>query len=269
MIPRLVRIAATFGSISLFGLLMANEAAASTVRVAGPLDELRAAHPLVLVCHDPSGEVLAVIMPYLEALAETYAAHGLAVAVTGPGQGAENLLALWREDSQPLLAQDERSLDLWAVYRTCERHLRGRRTGTFAAHVAEVLGSLVDADERARGFRDGRRRPVAELLGAGEVAYLLLPPGCNQCQLNRHEAALQQLQDLRPGLPALCFDPDAAAVLAEAGWSGDTYILPLQAPARLLSLRQAGPYGPVVVVAGAQGVSVRSLREEVDAWQGR
>ncbi len=265
-------------------------------RRASPLAEVVAQHRLVLVYRAGEPDLSRAIAPVLSDLAAVYAPDGLGVAVAGltaaeigrlggaawwrlsdaeHGDG-EPSLALYRPGGEALAVMSAAAMDLYVVYRACERYLRGRDRVTFFEHVTEVLAGQLQrravavpvaafaaADAEDVGADRGGSVALADLLADYPDGCLVLPPGCTDCLLEKHAAALADLFAARPATPVLVFAPVVDGDLRRHGWSGTAYQLPQDAEVRLLALRQAGHYAPVLVAtAGDRVVSVRPLRGE-------
>ncbi|MDY0110216.1 MAG: hypothetical protein RBT60_09805 [Candidatus Krumholzibacteria bacterium] len=232
-----------------------------------PQPDLGRSYVLLLVHRAAADTIAHRLEPFLQAFADVYGPHGLAIASGGeraqsadsaasPGKpakaadgvaaGDRTLLSLTRRDGTQLAAMDLASLDLYAVYRICERELRGRPRVTFAEHVSEALTRQVADSAVAISLAGGEPRPLVALLRESPRGCLFLPPGCSECLLKKYAAAVDDALRTAPSLPVLVFAPDAAAALESFAWRGDAYLLPLDATARLLSLRQNGVYQPVI-----------------------
>lgn len=240
-----------------------------------------AAQPLILVHHDAQPEISGLLQPYLEALAEVYGPAGLTVRAAGvqwptgadattggpeldPARGDRQewpLLALQEADGTVLAAMDRDSLNLYLVYRICQQRLLGRRHATFFDHAADVLATQAAGGTEAVALDSGHPVALSTLLEDHADGLLLLPPGCSECLLGKYAASLtDHLQD-RPDQPALVFEPEAGAMLAEFRWRGAAHLVPLDAAARLLTLRQTGTYAPALITWDARsGVQARALR---------
>jgi hypothetical protein len=240
-----------------------------------------AAQPLVLVHHDAQPDISGFLQPYLEALAEVYGPAGLTVraawvqwptgadAATGgpeldPACGSRlqrPLLALQEADGTVLAAMDRDSLNLYMVYRICQQRLLGRRHATYFDHAADVLAMQAQGGTEAVALDNGRPVALSTLLEDHAGGLLLLPPGCSECLLGKYAASLtDHLQDW-PDQPALVFEPEAGVMLEEFSWRGAAHLVPLDAAARLLTLRQAGTYAPALITWDAQsGVQASALR---------
>lgn len=243
-------------------------------------------YELLLVHRADADTIARRLEPFLQAFADVYGPHGLAIASGGeraqaadgtvlpgsPVKAADNvaagdrtLLSVARRDGTQLAAMNLSSLDLYAVYRICERELRGRPRVTFAEHVSEALARQVADGAVAISVAGGEPRLLVALLRESPRGCLLLPPGCSECLLKKYAAAVDDALRAAPSLPVLVFTPDAAAALESFAWRGDAYLLPLDATARLLSLRQNGVYQPVVAAWQEPfRVQVTSLWERVE-----
>jgi hypothetical protein len=263
---------------------------AASVPAATPAGAIGAASArLVLVYHGVSTAVDRAVRPYLAAFAREYGPDGLAVfaagvaadrlagvqpldgaapdasaapapavpadppAASAGSRGAGAALVLRQPGGPSRLRLPPEALDLARVQRECEGLLRGGAPG-YPAQARRLLeGHLVAGTSLLPG-RDGQPADLAAILRPGRAPALFLPPGCGPCLLRKYEARLRSTVRRDPGRPALAFAPDALAGLRALGWEGPGHVLPLDAAARLLELRQAGVYLPLTVRRPAPAV---------------
>jgi len=254
-----------------------------TLGLLGPsLARAEAAAPrLQLTYRGVSGPVDRAVAPLLAAFAAEYGPDGLAVAAASdaadrragvrslaarsPAAAPAAALTLQDSGGGVLLALPADALDLYAVYRICERELRGRGRTSYPQHVRRLLESHLATDDLLVPIADQPLQPVSAVLVSGSPGVLFLPPGCSPCLLAKHEAAVRAAVVAAPERPLLAFEPAVVSALRDLGWRGAGYLLPLEAGARILGLRQGGSYRPVLVRrAGPAGVTVQSLATPED-----
>jgi hypothetical protein len=244
--------------------------------------QISSRHGLTLVYKACNDDLSQAVLPYLTDLAAVYGPEGLAVVVIGfpagvldstsdsllflvaddDGDDASGaVLTMRRRDGVILAAMQEAALDLYAAYRICEIELLGRGRSTLAEHIERVIESLI-RNECVAAQRDGGKDvALSDLLRDSRRGCLLVPPGCGVCVLERSAAALGRLFREHGDIPALVFDSDAGPSLRSLGWQGKEHLLPADSETRLLGLRQAGNYQPVLVfLHDRDGVEVRSVR---------
>ncbi len=231
---------------------------------------------LQLRYHAVSGAVDRAVSPLLAAFAREYGPEGLDVRAAGPAadraagvrplaRGSGPLapgmaLTLADPEGRVLLALPADALDLYAVYRVCERELRGRERTGYPEHVRHLLEARLAADDLLIPLDDRPLEPASAVLAASTADLLFLPPGCGPCLIARHEAAVRAAVASAPDRPVLAFEAAAVAALDDLGWRGRGYLLPLDAGARILGLRQGGSYRPLLVRhQGSAGIAVATL----------
>lgn len=226
---------------------------------------------LRLVCYAQDATLATMLRPHLDAFAVVYGPLGLVVdwcagaLADSDATAPRQVLALYDPDGSPVALMEEDSLDLYAIYRHCERRLRGRHQPTFHAHTAEVLAQYRETDALAVALDEDILVQLADLLATERDGVLVLPPGCSDCLLGKYEVVLAALFTERPTIPVIVFEAEASTNLAAFGWHGIAYLLPLNASARLLALRQHGRYAPVIAHAASGEIQITAVREE--AWR--
>ena len=245
--------------------------------------QIRSRHALTLVYRFRNDDLSRAVLPHLADMAVVYGADGLAVVVIGSQAGMMDpgsygplfwlqeddgdpsgaVLTMHRGDGTILAAMQEAALDLYAVYRICERELRGRGRSTLVQHVERVIEHLISKGcMTIRGDGSGNI-PLADLLRMHPRGCLLVPPGCGACILEKSAALLGRLFLEQVDIPVLVFDSGGDRHLRGLGWQGAGHLLPADSETRLLGLRQAGNYQPVLVTwHDPGGVEVRSIRSE-------
>lgn len=246
-----------------------------------PFSTLLARYELVLLYRPQADDHARAIVPYLQDLAEVFGAEGLAVALAGAPDGAswlprggnlhrlreapdvagQAILVLVRRDGVVLAAMERAAVDLYAVWRLCERQLRGRSRLTLSEQVRQALTAQLAAGALTERLDGSGGLLLADLLREYPRGCLFLPPGCGSCLLAKYEPALAALFARQARLAVLVCDPDAAEGLSRLGWRGPSYLLPAGAETRLLQLRQTGHYLPLLVTWSDQtGVQVKTLK---------
>lgn len=265
------------------GLIVAGLMAAALhqAAAAGDLSSLLSQHRLVLVYRARDDELARAVLPYLQDFAAVYGHEGLAVAVIGmPAEASDSRsgqpllrlqndrgfadeaeLVVYGRDGTATLAMERAAIDLYAVYRACERALRGRARVTLSEHVRQLIESRIAAGSRVISDEELDDILIEDLLRRYPDGCLLLPPGCSDCMLEKNAAVLGDLFAQRADIPLIAFDRGVAEHLRRLGWAGTPYVLPSDPESRLLSLRQGGNYQPLLVWRrGSNGLEVRPVR---------
>jgi hypothetical protein len=227
-----------------------------------------AGHRLVLVYRGVDREIDPAVEVLLAAFAAEYGSDGLGVSATvdlSPAAAGSlspappfvrtdgPALALYAPDGAERLALTRDALDLFAVYRACESILRGRGRTSYAEHARSLLLQHLVGETPLLGADGAPSRPLAAVLGAGGPPCLFLPPGCGGCLLNKHAAGVAAVLASDPARGVLAFEPAALRALRRDGWTGAGYLLPADGAARILQLREAGVYTPLLVTGGPDG----------------
>jgi len=265
------------GLLCLFAATAAPTAKAATMPTGPTADP--AADRLILAYHGADPRLDARVAELLAAFAAEYGPDGLAVYAPaalsahrhgvrrlpiadahGSGAGSGRGLSLTTAGGELVLALPPDAIDLFPVYRECELRLRGGVRASYHDHVRTLLERHLAGDLVVVPAAADLLVPLSAVLAPGGAGALFLPPGCGACVLARFEAPVAAVLARDPALPVLAFETGALASLRAAGWTGAAYLLPLDAAARILELRQAGTYRPVQVRAdGPASVVVAPL----------
>ena len=243
------------------------------------LADFAAAHQLTLVYRGAGVEADAAVAPLLGAFAAEYGPDGLGVAIAGAALAAPAgvvrleaaaldprespvppALAVYAPDGAIRLALPRDALDLFAGDRLCETALRGRDRASYAGHVRDLLERHRAGGTPLVAEGGGPTIAVVEVLANAGGPVLFLPPGCTSCLLAKYAAALDAALAAGAAPPLLAFEAAAAGALRDRGWRGSVYLLPLDAAARILQLRQGGVYAPLLVsLQPDRGIAVAPL----------